>query len=98
MLAVLILVLRYALMVCLYAFLGWIVFTLWRDLRFQSQVVTTQKIPRITLALETEPESTRKAFTSAEAIIGRESDCDFRINDEVVSSHHARLIYRYMQW
>lgn len=98
MLAVVIVVLRYGLMVALYAFLGWIIYTLWRDLRFQSQVVTSQKIPRISLGLESEPESTRRSFTTSEVIIGRDADCDFQIDDEVVSSRHAKLVYRYMQW
>ncbi len=98
MLAVIILLLRYALMVCLYVFLVWIIFTLWRDLRFQSQVVNTPKIPFLILGLENEPESTRKKFTKSEIIIGRDDDCDYQIEDEVVSSRHARLIYRYMQW
>lgn len=98
MLAVIVLLLRYATMIALYAFLGWIIYTLWRDLRFQSQVVTSQKIPHITLGLETEPDATRKSFTSAEVTIGRDKDCDFQIEDEIVSSRHARLVYRYMQW
>lgn len=98
MLAVIILILRYALMVCLYAFLGWIIFTLWRELRFQSQVVNTPKIPILTLGIENEPESTRKTFTGAEVTIGRDKECDYRIDEEIVSSRHARLVYRYMQW
>ncbi len=98
MLAVIILILRYTLMVSLYAFLGWMIYTLWRELRFQSQSVATQKIPALTLGLESEPESSRKKFSGAEVVIGRDKDCDYRIEDEVVSSRHARLAYRYNQW
>jgi pSer/pThr/pTyr-binding forkhead associated (FHA) protein len=98
MIAVLVLILRYALTVVLYAFLGWVIYTLWRDLRFQSQVVTTQKVPPITLAFEADVEGTQRVFTKPEVVIGRDSDCDFQITDEAVSSRHARLTYRYLQW
>jgi len=98
MLAIIILILRYASMIVLYAFLGWVIYTLWRDLRFQSQVVATQKVPQITLALEADPDSTQKSFTKAEVIIGRDADCDFQIVDEAVSTRHARLSYRFLQW
>jgi pSer/pThr/pTyr-binding forkhead associated (FHA) protein len=98
MIAVLVLILRYALTVVLYAFLGWVIYTLWRDLRFQSQVVTTQEVPPITLAFEADVEGTQRVFTKPEVVIGRDSDCDFQITDEAVSSRHARLTYRYLQW
>ena len=98
MIAVLVLILRYALTVVLYAFLGWVIYTLWWDLRFQSQVVTTQKVPPITLAFEADVEGTQRVFTKPEVVIGRDSDCDFQITDEAVSSRHARLTYRYLQW
>ena len=98
MLAILILLLRYFLMIILFVFLGWIIYTLWRDLRVQSQIVTTQKIPQITLSLESDPDATKKIFSQPELIIGREPDCDFQIPEESVSSQHARLSYRYLQW
>ena len=98
MLAVIVLLVRYLLMAALYVFLGWVLYTLWRDLRFQSQVLTTKKIPSITLGLETDPESTRQTFSTEDLVIGRDSSCDFQIKDESVSTHHARLSFRYMQW
>jgi pSer/pThr/pTyr-binding forkhead associated (FHA) protein len=98
MLAVFILVLRYIIMITLYVFLGWVIFTLWRDLRFQSQVVATQKVPQISLSIESDVDATQKSFTKAELIIGREPDCDFQIADDAVSTRHARLSYRYLQW
>ncbi len=98
MLAVLVLILRYGLMLSLYAFLGWMMYTLWRELRFQSLSVATQKVPPLILGLENEPDSTRKKFASAEVVIGRDKECDYQIEDEIVSSRHARLVYRYNQW
>jgi pSer/pThr/pTyr-binding forkhead associated (FHA) protein len=98
MLALLILILRYFGMIVLFIFLGWVMYTLWRDLRFQSQVVTTQKVPLISLALESDVDGTERSFTKPELIIGRTEDCDFQITDDSVSTRHARLSYRYLQW
>ncbi|MHC1741326.1 MAG: FHA domain-containing protein [Anaerolineaceae bacterium] len=98
MLALIVLIFRYILMIVLYIFLGWVIYTLWRDLRFQSQIVTAQKIPQLTLAMESDIDGSQKSFVKTEVIIGREVDSDFQVNDEAVSSRHARLTYRYLQW
>jgi pSer/pThr/pTyr-binding forkhead associated (FHA) protein len=98
MLAVIILILRYLAMVCLFLFLGWVVLTQWRELKFQSQVVATRKVPAIILIMESGQEVVRQEFSKPDVIIGREDDCDFIIKDEVVSSHHARLFYKSSQW
>ncbi len=98
MLPFLIFVLRILAAIALFSFLGWALYTLWRDLRFQSQMVTTRKIPPIILSLANEAEDTRKTFTSSELVIGRDTACDFPLTDETVSARHARLSYRYLQW
>lgn len=98
MLAFLILVLRTLIAICLFAFLGWAIYTLWRDLRFQSQMITTRKIPALVLSTASEPDETKKTFTVPELTIGRDNNCDFVLQDETVSSRHARLTYRYLQW
>ena len=98
MLAIFVLLFRYALMIVLYSFLGWVLYTLWRDLRFQSQAVNTQKVPKITLSLESDPDGTLKSFTKNELFIGREAENDFQIEDEAVSTRHARFSFRYLQW
>lgn len=98
MLSFLILVIRFLVAVSLFAFLGWALFTLWRDLRFQSQMITTRKIPAIILCTANEPDESKKSFTVPELTIGRENTCDFVVPDETVSSRHARLNYRYLQW
>lgn len=38
------------------------------------------------------PHGTRLALTEGAYLLGRESDCGVRLNDRVVSRHHARLI------
>ena len=98
MLPFLIFVLRILAAIALFSFLGWALYTLWRDLRFQSQMVTTRKIPPIILSLANETEDSRKTFTSSELVIGRDTACDYPLADETVSARHARLSYRYLQW
>lgn len=98
MLAILMFLLRYLAVICLFIFVGWIIYTLWRDLRFQSQVVVAQKIPALNLCLDSDPEGTSVTFNKPEVLIGRDNECDFQVKDESVSAHHARLIYRSSQW
>ena len=98
MIPFLVLILRILATAALFGFLGVALYTLWRDLRFQSQMVTTRKIPAISLKLANEPEDTLKVFTTADVVIGRDASCDFMITDETVSARHARLSYRYLQW
>jgi pSer/pThr/pTyr-binding forkhead associated (FHA) protein len=98
MLPFLVLLLRILAAAALFGFLGWALYTLWRDLRFQSQMVTTRKIPAISLSLVNEPGDTRKTFTTGDVVIGRDGSCDFVISDETISARHARLTYRYLQW
>lgn len=98
MIPFLVLILRFLAAAALFGFFGWTLYTLWSDLRFHSRMVTTQKIPAISLSLASETEDSRKTFSNADVVIGRDSACDFQIPDETVSSRHARLNYRYMQW
>jgi len=98
MLAVIILILRYLASICLFIFLGWVIVTLWRELRFQSQVVATHKIPEITLFRESGHENDSLVFSKQEVLIGRDDTCDFIINEEVVSAHHARIYFKSSQW
>lgn len=98
MLAVLVLLLRVLILIALFCFLGWMVYTLWRDLKFQSQNLATQKIPHISVYQDNDPASTKLIYTRPELQIGRDAACDIQINDDTVSNHHARLIYKNKQW
>ncbi len=96
--AVLVLILRLLLALVLYAFLGYVLFTLWTDLKVTSLLVGTRKIPSMTLSrLEQEP-GEGKEFHVPEVMIGRDTSSDFPIQDDTVSSRHARLSYHHNQW
>jgi pSer/pThr/pTyr-binding forkhead associated (FHA) protein len=96
--ATLLLALRVAMAVMLYAFLGWVLLLLLRDLRQESEKSLARQLARITLILEAEPEPRRYQFTQAEVLIGRDPMCDIEINDSTVSSQHTRLSFHHNQW
>jgi pSer/pThr/pTyr-binding forkhead associated (FHA) protein len=95
---ILLLILRGAMAVLLYAFLGWALSLLLRDLRRESEKIRARQLARITLTLEAEPEARLYQFNQTEVLIGRDPLCDLEINDSAVSSQHARLSFHHNQW
>jgi len=98
MIPILVLLLRILLVVALYAFLGWAMFTLWKDLKFQSQIIAQKKTPALTIILDSDPQAVKQYFSQNEIIVGRDETCDITLNDAVISAKHARLIHRNMHW
>ena len=99
MIATIVLILRLALAVALYAFLAWALWTLLQELRQQGERLAGQKLPEITLSIKNEqnPETTRH-FSQPEIMIGRDPNCDLSLMDEALSAHHARLTHHHGQW
>lgn len=95
---ILLLVLRILLVASLYAFLGWALITIWRELRVQGQLISAPVIPALTLTLMESSADEPVSLDSGEVIIGRSSNCDYSISDETVSARHARLSYHHNQW
>lgn len=98
MLPIIVLVLRILLVLALYAFLAWAAYSLWSDLKFQTQILSHKKIPPITIIMDSDPQADRRSFSQNEVMIGREETCDVSLTDPLVSAHHARLVYRNMHW
>lgn len=92
------LALRIALTVALYAFLGWALYTLWQDLRRQSKLLTSSQVPRLTLIHQVDGISKAFRYSTAEVTIGRDPACDFHLEDKTISAQHARLSYHHSQW
>ena len=91
--------LRLALGVSLYAFLGWALWTLWRDLRTQGERLSVQKVPPINLlVLEPGGSAALRSFTVPEIRLGRDPSCELILSDQTTSIHHARLRYHHSQW
>ena len=98
MLAILILILRVLLLLALLSFLAWAVYTLWRELKFHTESLAAKKIPCISVFSEQESADQKQIFTKPELRIGRDPSCEIRLDDDTVSTQHARLSYRNKQW
>jgi pSer/pThr/pTyr-binding forkhead associated (FHA) protein len=99
MIAILVLVLRFALAIALYAFLGWILFTIWQELKQEGQILSSQKKPGIQIRARLENgKEIHHQFLQTDVTIGRDPNCDFPVIDEAISAHHARISYHHTQW
>ena len=99
MIATVVLALRFALAIALYAFLGWALFTLLQELKQQGNKLSTQKKPSITIFVNIERKrESQKYFTQTEIMIGRDTHCDLSVMDEALSAHHARITHHHGQW
>lgn len=96
--AVIVLILRILLALALYAFLGWALYTIWRELRAHSLLVSTQRITPITINWSNNEQPNSQQFNHPEITIGRDLSCELAVTDEMVSARHARLSYHHNQW
>ena len=95
---VVLLILRVLLALLLYAFLGWALYTLWRDLQRQAELRAARQARPLKLVFAEFQETQERNFTQLEVIIGRSSTCDVVLDDKTVSARHARLAYHHGQW
>ncbi len=99
MIATVVLALRLALAIALYAFLGWAFYTLLQELRLQGNKLSAQKKLGITFYIKIEEgrESIRH-FSQPEIMLGRDAHCDLSVSDDTLSAHHARIRFHHGQW
>jgi pSer/pThr/pTyr-binding forkhead associated (FHA) protein len=98
MAGILLLVLRLAMAVSLYLFLGWALLVLWRDLKRHSEVLAARQAPSLTLAARLQAGAVEYQAEIQEILIGREPACDVYLEDLTVSAQHARLAFHHGQW
>lgn len=96
MLGILFLALRIILTISLFAFLGWALLLLWKDLNKAAQLSLGSIIPALKLT-PSEGENPFQ-FTKAEVLIGRDPACQCHLSDKTISGKHARLFYDLSQW
>jgi pSer/pThr/pTyr-binding forkhead associated (FHA) protein len=93
------LALRMLLGASLFAFLGFVIWLQWRDLRIQAGLLASRKIPPLSLLSQYEGESPQlHNYQVAEITIGRDPACECLVSDDAISSHHARLSFHHNQW
>lgn len=94
-----VLALRLLLALALYGFLGWALFTFWRDIRREALGLVNRRAAGISLTIRVGEETIAvKHFIQAEITLGRDPVCDIPIFDETVSARHAHLTYHHGQW
>jgi pSer/pThr/pTyr-binding forkhead associated (FHA) protein len=84
--------------ILLYAFLGFAIYTLWRELKQQGQILAARQPPPVMLTNLTLENSSSQSYEKPVIILGRGDGCDFVVDDQTVSTRHARLAYRKQQW
>jgi pSer/pThr/pTyr-binding forkhead associated (FHA) protein len=87
--------LRILLALALFAFLGYVLWTLWRDLKRQDEILASRRLPPLQVALA---DGSQRRFTTPEVVIGRDPACEIALEDPTVSNRHARLSYHHAQW
>ncbi len=99
MIATVVLALRLALAITLYAFLGWAFYTLLQELRLQGNKLSAQKKLGITFYIKiTNGKESLRHFSQPEITLGRDSRCDLSVRDDALSAHHARVLFHHGQW
>jgi predicted component of type VI protein secretion system len=94
-----ILALRLFLAVALYGFLGWALYTFWRDIRREAVGLVNRRATGISLTIHSGGGTTAvKHFIQTEVTLGRDPVCDIPIFEDTVSARHARLTYHHGQW
>jgi len=96
--AIILLVLRAALALALYLFIGWALWLIWRDLKMHARLLASRQPPPLTLTIEGQEPMKRLQFTAPVINIGRDPASDFVLDELAVSAQHARLSYRQGQW
>ncbi len=96
--AIVLLILRILLAAALYGFLGLAIYTLLRDLKQQGVLLAARQPPPLILTNMNELNASPQQYSKPVIILGREPGCDFTLDDQTVSAHHARLAYRKQQW
>src|SRR5689334_15469824 len=94
-----VLALRLLMAAALYAFLGWALWAIWRDLNQEGQKVLRNRVPEIRLAGRAGRRAGRaRAFSQAEVILGRDPSCDLPLDDATASARHTKLSYHHGHW
>jgi pSer/pThr/pTyr-binding forkhead associated (FHA) protein len=95
---IILLILRILLAAVLYGFLGFAIYILMRDMKQQGELLAARQPPPLTLTEIVTAGAKSQYYNKPVIILGREPGCDFSLDDQTVSSQHARLAYRKQQW
>jgi pSer/pThr/pTyr-binding forkhead associated (FHA) protein len=89
---------RVAMVIALYAFLFWALFTIWQDFRQQKESIQFDKPPTIQIHIQEDSNLQIHTFNQVEITIGRDPTNDCVLKSDTISAHHARLTHHHGQW
>jgi len=95
--AIILLAARFTLALALYAFLGWALWFLWRDMQRHSRSMDLPAIPILSFTVGGAERNTYR-FSKAEVVIGRDPACDCHLQEQTISARHARFSFHHNQW
>ncbi len=97
--APIVLALRILMALALYAFLGWAIFLLWKEIQQQGNSLARRRVPGINLTIDLgQGPEVMKHFSQPEITLGRDPGCDIPLTGDTVSTRHAQLTYHHNQW
>lgn len=96
--ATILLLIRLVMALALYGFLGWAVWTLWRDIKRQDELMAARQIPELTLIKQEESGGVPLKYSMPDILVGRDQICDLILDEKTVSAEHARLSYHHGNW
>lgn len=94
----LVLILRLLLILLAYLFVGWIGYTIFKDLKNNIHQRSQPIIPTIELTAIIDQTSIERRFKIPEVILGRDPACDFPLNEKTISIRHCKLSFHDKQW
>lgn len=96
---IILLVLRLAMTLALYALLGWILWLMWRTLKQETLFLSTRQAAPLSFDLDIPGKAPQIFhFSEGDVIIGRDPDCECVLADETISARHVRFAYHHSQW
>jgi len=98
MTAIVALGLRILLTGALYIFLGWILYTLWQEIKQQGAILISQRSSGIQIDAKKGDTEQKYHFWQTDITIGRNPNCDISLKDDSLSAIHARISYHHTQW
>ena len=93
-LSIFLLSLRFILAILLYAFLAYSIFILWNNFKNSLSPISKIKTPLIHLSYKDK----KISFQQQEIFLGRSPTSDLQIDNNTVSSSHAKIFFSKNQW
>lgn len=95
---ILVFIVRLLLILLAYTFVGWIVYSIFKDLRHGSVKPLPESLSPITLTSEINDEVQSKQFSISPITIGRDPANDVYIDQPTISLRHCRISFSHKQW